>query len=128
MLDLLEDHVDIAGKRVAVLGLAFKSGTDDVRNSRATPVIEGLRNRDAEVIAYDPVAVEQMRTREPEITFADSAVDALDGASGTLVMTDWAEFADLDEEFDVMAKPVVVDGRHVVERRTGLTYEGLTWD
>ena len=127
LLELLDDHVDVSGERVAVLGLAFKPGTDDVRNSRAIPVIEGLRERGAEVVAYDPVAAEEMRERVPDITYAASAAAALEGAHGTLVVTDWDEFAALDAEFDAMARPVVVDGRRVVERRDGIIYEGLTW-
>jgi len=127
LLSLLDDHVDVAGKRVAVLGLSFKPGTDDIRNSRAIPVIEGLRERDAAVVAYDPVAVGEMRERFPDVEYAGSATAALDGADGAVVVTDWDEFAALDSEFDAMADPVVVDGRRIVERREGITYEGLTW-
>ena len=127
LLDLLDDHVDVSGERVAVLGLSFKPGTDDVRNSRAIPVIEGLRERGAEVVAYDPVATEEMREHFPDIAYADSAADALEGAHGAVVVTDWDEFATLDAEFDAMAQPVVVDGRRIIERRDGITYEGLTW-
>ena len=127
LLSLLDDHVDVAGKRVAVLGLAFKPGTDDIRNTRAVPVIEGLLERDAEVVAYDPVATENMRERYPDIEYADSAAAALEGASGAVVVTDWDEFAALDTEFDAMADPVVVDGRRIVQPREGITYEGLTW-
>ncbi|MFB6107507.1 MAG: UDP-glucose 6-dehydrogenase AglM [Haloplanus sp.] len=127
MLDLLDRHVDVSGERVAVLGLAFKPHTDDVRNSRAIEVIEGLRDRGAAVVAYDPVAADNMRERFPDLTCADSAAAALDGASAALVVTDWPAFADLDAEFDAMATPVVVDGRRIIERRDGLVYEGLTW-
>ena len=127
LLALMDAHVDVAGQRVAVLGLAFKPGTDDVRNSRAIPVIEGLQERDAKVVAYDPVAVENMRERVPEIDYTSSAVDALDGASATLVVTDWPEITALDDEFDAMATPVVVDGRRAIDRRDGIVYEGLTW-
>ncbi|MFC4447494.1 UDP-glucose 6-dehydrogenase AglM [Halorussus aquaticus] len=127
LLDLLDVHLDPDGKRVAVLGLAFKPGTDDVRNSRAIPVIEGLRERGADVAAYDPVATENMRERFPDVEYASSAEAALDGAQGAVVVTDWDEFAALDSAFDAMANPVVVDGRRVVERRDGITYEGLTW-
>ncbi|MBX0348717.1 nucleotide sugar dehydrogenase [Halomicroarcula pellucida] len=127
LLSLLDDHVDVAGKRVAVLGLAFKPGTDDIRNTRAVPVIEGLQERGAEVVAYDPVATENMRERYPDIEYAASAGEALEGASGAVVVTDWDEFAALDGEFDAMADSVVVDGRRIVERRDGITYEGLTW-
>ncbi|SMO83572.1 UDP-glucose 6-dehydrogenase AglM [Halorubrum cibi] len=129
LLALLDEHVDVAGERVAVLGLAFKPGTDDVRNSRAIPLIEGLLERGAAVVGYDPVATETMREvfSETEIEYADSAADALAGASGAVVATDWDEFAALDEEFDAMAESVVVDGRRIIERREGITYEGLTW-
>ena len=127
LLGLLDDHVDVNGKQVAVLGLAFKPGTDDIRNTRAIPIIEGLRDRGAEIVAYDPVATENMREKYPDIEYVDSAADALDGASGAVVVTDWDEFAALDEEFDAMADPVVVDGRRIIERRDGIDYEGLTW-
>ncbi|WP_193310260.1 UDP-glucose 6-dehydrogenase AglM [Halorubrum halophilum] len=127
MLELLDSHVDVAGERVAVLGLAFKPGTDDVRNSRAIPIIEALQARGAEVVGYDPVATDTMRERFPDLTYADSAADAIEGASAALVVTDWDEFAALDDAFDAMASPVVIDGRRIIERRDGLTYEGLTW-
>jgi UDPglucose 6-dehydrogenase len=127
LLALAEAEGDLTGKRVAVLGLAFKPGTDDVRNSRAIPVVEGLQARDADVVAYDPVATENMRTHFPEITYADSAAAALEGAHAALVVTDWDEFAALDDAFDAMATPVVVDGRRVIQRREGITYKGLTW-
>ncbi|ADJ14071.1 UDP-glucose 6-dehydrogenase AglM [Halalkalicoccus jeotgali] len=127
MLALLAEHADLPGARIAVLGLAFKPGTDDVRNSRAIPAIEGLTERGAEVVAYDPVAHETMREHFPDIEYAASAAAALSGADGALVMTDWDEFAALDDEFEDMATPVVIDGRRVVEHREGLVYEGLTW-
>jgi len=127
LLALLDEHVDVAGERVAVLGLAFKPGTDDVRESRAIPVIEGLRDRGAHVVGYDPIATERMRERFPDLEYAESAGAALDGAIAALVVTEWDEFAVLDDEFDRMAEPIVVDGRHVVTRRDGLVYEGLTW-
>ncbi|MFB6232751.1 MAG: UDP-glucose 6-dehydrogenase AglM [Haloarculaceae archaeon] len=127
LLELLTDHVDVSGRRVAVLGLAFKPGTDDIRNSRAIPIIEGLHERGADVVAYDPVAVDAMRERFPDVEYADSAAAALEGAIGAAVVTDWDEFASLDEEFDAMAEPVVVDGRNVIRRREGIVYEGLTW-
>ncbi|MGM0399389.1 MAG: UDP-glucose 6-dehydrogenase AglM, partial [Halobacteriota archaeon] len=102
LLRLLEDHVDVDGARIAVLGLSFKPNTDDIRNSRAIPVIQGLDDRGADVVAYDPVAADAMRERFPEIQYVDTAAAALDGADGALVVTDWPEFADLDEEFDAM--------------------------
>jgi UDPglucose 6-dehydrogenase len=127
LLSLLANHVDVESERVAVLGLAFKPGTDDVRGSRAIPVINGLQERGVNVAAYDPVAAENMRTHFPALEYTDSPQDALEGASACVVCTDWDEFAVLDEEFDAMETPVVVDGRRIIGRRDGLTYEGLTW-
>ena len=127
LLSLLDEHVDVTDRRVAVLGLSFKPGTDDIRNSRAIPVIEGLRERGADVVAYDPVAAGEMRERVPDIEYADSAAAALEGAHGAVVVTGWDEFGALDDEFDAMATPVVVDGRNVLTRRSDIIYEGLTW-
>ncbi|RLM88094.1 UDP-glucose/GDP-mannose dehydrogenase family protein [Halobellus sp. Atlit-38R] len=125
LLDLLGDHVDPDGARVAVLGLAFKPGTDDIRNSRSIPLVDALLEANAEVVGYDPVATENFRERYPEIEYAGSPAEALDGADAALVVTDWPEFADLDEAFDAMATPVVVDGRRIITRRDGIVYESL---
>ncbi len=127
LLELLDRHVDADGKRIAVLGLAFKPGTDDIRGTRARPVIGGLLDRGAEVVAYDPRASDVMAEEFPDVEYVESAAAALEDAYGAAVVTDWPEFGDLDEEFDAMADPVVVDGRRVIERRDGITYEGLTW-
>lgn len=126
-LGLLDRHTDVEGKRVAVLGLAFKPGTDDIRETRAVPVIEGLLARGANVVATDPVAIENTREVFPDIEYVESAEEALDNAEACLVVTAWPEYAALDEEFDAMATPLVLDGRHCIERRDGIVYEGLTW-
>jgi UDPglucose 6-dehydrogenase len=68
-----------------------------------------------------------MQEHFPDLTYADSAAAALDDASAALIVTEWPEIASLDAEFDAMATPVVVDGRHAIERRDGIVYEGLTW-
>jgi UDPglucose 6-dehydrogenase len=127
LLGLLDRHVDVADERVAVLGLAFKPGTDDIRNARSIPIIEGLKRRDADVVAYDPAATENMRERFPGIEYAESAGSALEDAAAALIVTEWDEIATLDSEFDQMQTPVVIDGRHAIERRDGIVYEGLTW-
>jgi UDPglucose 6-dehydrogenase len=127
LLSLMDTHVDASGKRVAALGLSFKPGTDDIRNSRAIPVIEGLQERGAEIVAYDPVAIENMQERFPDIEYAETAAATLVDAEAALVVTDWEEITALDEEFDAMATPVVIDGRRAIDRRDGIVYEGLTW-
>jgi UDPglucose 6-dehydrogenase len=68
-----------------------------------------------------------MRERFPDIDYADSTAAALRDAHAALVVTDWDEFAVLDDEFDTMATPVVIDGGRIIEPRDGITYDGLTW-
>jgi UDPglucose 6-dehydrogenase len=126
-LGLLDRHTEVAGKKVAVLGLSFKPGTDDIRETRAVPVIEGLLERGAEVVATDPVAIENMRERFPDIEYVATPEEALDGAEACLVLTAWPEYCELDAEFDTMSTPLVLDGRHCIDRRDGIVYEGLTW-
>ncbi|MFC7203566.1 UDP-glucose 6-dehydrogenase AglM [Haloferax namakaokahaiae] len=125
MLDLLRKRFDPAGKRIAVLGLSFKPGTDDIRESRAILLIEALLDAGASVVGYDPVATENMREQFPDIDYAQSAAEALEGADAALVATDWDEFAALDDQFDEMRQNVVIDGRNIVTRRDGLDYESL---
>jgi UDPglucose 6-dehydrogenase len=129
MLSLLDAHTDVEGERVALLGLAFKPGTDDVRETRSAHLLRGLAGRGASVVAHDPAAVETMRASYPELSFtaADSAAEALDGAAACLIATAWPEYAELDAAFDRMATPIVIDGRHCIDRRDGIVYEGLTW-
>ncbi|WP_233561793.1 UDP binding domain-containing protein, partial [Halorubrum sp. Atlit-28R] len=98
-ISTVRERFDLDGKRVAVLGLAFKPGTDDIRKSRAILLIQALLDAGADVVGYDPVATENMRERFPDIDYADSAADALANADAALVATDWDEFAALDDEF-----------------------------
>ncbi len=127
LIELLEKHTSVDGKRIAVLGLAFKPGTDDIRGSRATVVIEELLERGATVAAYDPRAADAMADEFPDAEYTESAAEALEGSHGAVVVTDWEEFAELDSAFDSMVDPIVVDGRRIISRRDGITYEGLTW-
>ncbi len=126
-INLVEKHVEVDGERVTVLGLAFKSGTNDTRGSRAKPIIETLQDRGAEVAAYDPVANEAMHSEYPSVEYCTDPETALTGATAAIVVTGWDEFRDLDDEFDAMQTPVVVDGRRVITHRDGILYEGLTW-
>ncbi|WP_222917866.1 UDP-glucose 6-dehydrogenase AglM [Natrinema sp. SYSU A 869] len=126
LVDLLADHVSLDGARIAVLGLSFKPGTDDIRKSRALDVIEYLTERGADVVAYDPVAIENVRPDYPDIEYADSVESALAGADGAVVATDWPEFDDVS--FEDMTCSVVVDGRRIdVDKDALHVYEGLTW-
>ena len=129
MVKLLVEHIgDLRNRRIAVLGLAFKNDTDDIRESRSIPVITELLNLGAQVSAYDPLAELNMRKIFPEIDYCESALDALNGADACLIMTEWDEFRSLDKEFDAMKNLVVIDGRRVVSLDHGRgIYEGICW-
>jgi UDPglucose 6-dehydrogenase len=125
LIALLEKKAgNLSGKRIAVLGLAFKDNTDDVRDSRAIPVIQDLLEKGARVVAFDPMAVPNMRKIFPAIEYAGSASDALKGADGCLVITEWPEFSRLDREFDRMKKRIIIEGRRIL---TCDDREGICW-
>jgi UDPglucose 6-dehydrogenase len=121
---LIKRKGDIEGKRVAILGLAFKNDTDDVRESRAELVIKELIRRGASIAAYDPKANASMQKRIPDIEYCESASDALAGADACLVLTEWPEFGELAREFDLMRSRVIIDGRRVLSCKDA---EGICW-
>ncbi len=119
----------LRGKRIALLGLAFKPGTDDMREAPSLVLAGRLLSEGADVVAWDPVADGAAHLRGVEI--AQSALDALDGADGVVVVTEWPELRDLDwaEAAARMRGNVVVDGRNLFDpdelRAHGLAYEGM---
>ena len=115
---------DIRGKKIAVLGLAFKDNTDDVRDSRSIPVIEELLAQGAIVSAFDPMATESMKKIFPDITYHTNAKDALEGADACLVLTEWPEFSKLTDEFNRMKNQVIIEGRKILSC-SGI--EGVCW-
>lgn len=128
MIHLLEQKLgNLSGRKIAVLGLAFKNDTDDVRESRAIPVIKMLLEKSAKVLAYDPMANENMRAIFPDIEYCHSAENALKDADACLVMTEWEEFKKLGGEFNVMKNKIVIDGRKIITPRKDMDYEGLCW-
>jgi UDPglucose 6-dehydrogenase len=125
MIALLEKKAGLLkGKRIAILGLAFKDNTDDIRDSRAIPVITELLGAGAVISAYDPMAIPNMKKLFPDIWYCDSAADALKGAEGCLVMTEWPEFSKLGKEFDLMAKKIIIEGRKILAYDDA---EGICW-
>jgi UDPglucose 6-dehydrogenase len=127
MTEILQRKIgDPAGRKVAVLGLAFKNETDDIRESRSIPVIAELLRLGARVSAYDPMAAENMKRVFPAIEYFDKASDALKDAEACLVMTEWDEFRSLDSEFQSMKRKIVIDGRRVIKAKD-IDYEGLCW-
>ena len=106
---------DASGKRVAVLGLAFKPNTDDMREAPSLPLIAALQAAGAQVHAHDPEASEQARPLLPGVTLHDDPYDALTGAQAAVLVTEWDVFRalDLTRVRAAMAEPVIVDLRNV---------------
>lgn len=127
IVDLLEERIDgVDGKTVAVLGLAFKPGTDDVRNSPAIEVIRELKEAGARVKAYDPEASSNMREYFPGIEYFETYVEAIEGADSALILTDWPEFDGITRgELKNMNEPVLLEGRKVDHDLDDT--EGITW-
>jgi UDPglucose 6-dehydrogenase len=128
----LQKHLgSLVGRRVALLGLAFKANTDDMREASSLVLASRLQGEGAHVRAYDPIAEEEARKRMSGVEFADSALGAVEGADAAILVTEWPEFADLDwrEVKERMAGALLVDGRNFADRNAveaaGFTYEGI---
>lgn len=115
---------DLSQKRIAILGLAFKGQTDDVRESRAIPIIRNLLQKQAEVVCYDPLAMEKMRVLFPSLDYRESPEKALAGADACLVLTDCPEFVALNKEFNVMKQRVILEGRRILSVKDS---RGICW-
>ena len=134
MISHLQDALKtIKGRRVAVWGLAFKPGTDDLRDAPALTVIGELLRLGARVHVYDPVAMATLQRDYPdlEVVYADNAVAALRGAEALMVLTEWPEFAQipLTQIAQGLSRPVLIDGRNLwtpeSAKRAGLDYHGV---
>ncbi|MER8099929.1 UDP-glucose/GDP-mannose dehydrogenase family protein [Kitasatospora sp. NPDC094016] len=119
------------GRRVAVLGAAFKPNSDDIRDSPALNVAAQIQLQGAQVTVYDPKAVDNARKMFPSLAYADSALEAAEGAHVVLHLTEWAEFRELDpaDLGAVVAERRLLDGRNVLDadawRAAGWTYRAL---
>jgi UDPglucose 6-dehydrogenase len=132
VMSKLNKHLDsLVGKRVALLGLAFKPDTDDMREASSLVLAARLEGEGATVVAYDPVAEARATELLPSVEMADSAIAALDGADAAVLVTEWTEFAELDwaDVAKRMANPLLVDGRNFLDpeavRAAGITYESI---
>jgi UDPglucose 6-dehydrogenase len=128
----LEKHLgSLIGKRIALLGLAFKADTDDMREASSLVLAARLQGEGAEVVAYDPVASERAAELLGSVEMADSAMAALGGADAAVLVTEWKEFAELDwtAAAERMARPLIVDGRNFLDPKAltdaGFEYEGI---
>jgi UDPglucose 6-dehydrogenase len=129
----LQKHLGpLVGKEVALLGVAFKPHTDDIREATSLVLSGRLQGEGANVRVYDPVAADRAGEMLGGARICESALGAVDGADAVVLVTEWPEFGALDWEGDVkprMRVPLVVDGRNFLDRealeRAGFTYEGI---
>jgi UDPglucose 6-dehydrogenase len=128
----LQKHLgSLVGKRITLLGLAFKAQTDDMREASSLVLAARLQADGAKVRAYDPIAEREARKLMTGVEFSPSALDAVQGADALILVTEWPEFARLDwsDVASRMAGPLVIDGRNFLDREAvrgaGLTYEGI---
>jgi UDPglucose 6-dehydrogenase len=128
----LEKHLgSLVGKRVGLLGLAFKPNTDDMREATSLVLSARLQAAGAKVVAYDPIAEEEARKLITGVEFAPNALEVVDGADAVVLVTEWDEFKNLD--FGAVAEKMngdlLIDGRNALDpdavRAAGLVYEGV---
>jgi UDPglucose 6-dehydrogenase len=129
----LQKHLgSLAGKEIALLGVAFKPHTDDVREATSLVLAGRLAGEGASVRAYDPVAGDKAEEMLAGASISRSALEAVDGADAAVLVTEWPEFRELDWTGEVKSRmrvPLVVDGRNFLDREqlvaAGFTYEGI---
>jgi UDPglucose 6-dehydrogenase len=119
------------GARVAVWGAAFKPNSDDIRDSPALDVAEAVQRYGADVIVYDPAAMDNARLMYPQLFYASTALEAARGADLLLLLTEWSEFREMDPARlgEIVAARRIVDGRNALDplswRAAGWTYRAL---
>ncbi len=128
----LEKHLgSLVGKRIALLGLAFKPHTDDMREASSLVLSARLQGEGATVVAFDPVAENAASELLPSIEMASGPAEALRGADAAILVTEWPQFGELDwaRLAGTMARALIVDGRNFLDpatlRAAGFTYEGV---
>jgi UDPglucose 6-dehydrogenase len=133
MVDLARECVEdsFQGRRVGVLGAAFKPNSDDIRDSPALDVASRIHKAGAQVTVYDPAALDNARRDYPDLDYAESLVDAARNADVVLHLTEWREFRDMDPHIldDVVRQKSIVDGRNALDpdawRAAGWHYRAL---
>jgi UDPglucose 6-dehydrogenase len=129
----LQKHLgSLVGKEVALLGVAFKPNTDDIREATSLVLSGRLQGEGASVRVYDPVAAQRVDGILGGARICATALEAVDGADAVVLVTEWPEFGELDWANEVkrrMRQPLVVDGRNFLDRdalvEAGFTYEGI---
>lgn len=120
LIELLKRHLAPKGANIGLLGLSFKPGTDDVRDSSAIKIAQALLHEGAIVKAYDPLAAENFKRLFPQIEYT-SKEDILD-CDAILIITEWEEFNNLDYQ-----GKIVIDGRRILKAKEAKIYDGVCW-
>lgn len=121
LVELLLKHVkDMSGKKIGVLGLSFKPGTDDIRESRAVTIIESLKD-ETDLYLYDPIAAENFSKLYPDLIYLASAEELVKQCDIVLIACEWDEFNNLD-----YTNKIVIDGRRIKVNNASI-YEGVCW-
>ena len=132
MVQLTEETIgDIKEKKIAILGLSFKPETDDMRSAPSIVIINELLTKGAEIIAWDPQAIEESKKVIGDaITYANSIEEALENTDACLIITEWNQFKKLaPKDFKKMKNPVIIDGRRIYDskifREENIIYVGI---
>lgn len=122
---------DVRGKKIAILGLAFKANTDDMRDAPSISIIQALQDFGATIYAYDPESMEKSIALFSGVHFCKSAYEAINNADATVIVTEWDEFKSLDpNQIRIIAKtPIIVDLRNIYDENAmnaaGINYRGI---
>ncbi len=120
MVDKLKTvYPNLKGKKIALWGLAFKPRTDDIREAPSIDIIKELLNDGAEIAAFDPVAMENVKPLYPDIEYGSNPYEIVERCDALLLLTEWNEFRhpDFEKVIKMMDKPVLIDGRNIYERQ-----------
>jgi UDPglucose 6-dehydrogenase len=111
------------GRKVGILGLSFKKGTDDIRSSRSIPLIEQLINEKALISVFDPKAIEKMKSIFPNILYSETPQQLVDENDAVVILADWDEFSELNYR-----DKIIIDGRNIIPKeKRGINYQGVCW-
>jgi UDPglucose 6-dehydrogenase/GDP-mannose 6-dehydrogenase len=129
ILHLLGKHFpSLEGVRIAILGLAFKPGTDDMRESPAIPIITSLLSQGAKISAYDPVAQDEAKKQfgDSQIRYCSTLRQSVEGVEAIVLLTRWEEFREIPKILDDLdPKPLFIDGRRMLDKSSIARYEGI---
>ena len=123
MIELLKKHLDPKSKRIGLLGLSFKPGTDDIRESPALTTIKELLMEEAELHIFDPKAMDKVKKLFPHLNYEETAQDVVDKSEIIVILTEWPEFRQLN-----YGDKLVIDGKNLFyNNNQPKNYEGICW-